>query len=269
MQIRDPLKVFGLSTKGKRVLRALMKGPATPLELARTTKLSRTTIYDVLANLKAQGIVTTTITQGTKRWHIEDTAHVDTLLAASKRALLHIPPGRSEISATTHTNIIVHSGRNALRKLITDMTHNTTHEPFYVLQGNEDDMGWGHIFTIDEIAALNETIKHNKLIMHTFLPDGWFERHFRMFGVTWAKSFEGRATRVHTLPQKYFKHGAQLFLSKKATYLFAFNEETGIEIRHSEIHALLYALVMFIQDTQKPTDANSTLRALITQQKTQ
>lgn len=257
------LKLLGLSKKEEKALAALQGGADTPLLLARTAKISRTAAYAILGNLKKRGLAQSRITGGKKRWSLASERELEETLYAAKRALLKIPVGREEVRGLSDATVIVHRGKDAIKKVVTEMVQEHKNERLYGFQGDVAAINWDKVFSVAETNQLNRSIKKNLLIVEAILPDGWFERHAKEFGVEWAKDFEGRATRVNVIDAEYFAHGGQLFMFKQSIYLMALGEEIVIEICNSEIQKMLLAFFKFIQDNSRVIDANEILRNVI------
>lgn len=245
------------------MLDSLKNGLDTPLEVSRKTKVSRTAVYAILENLKERGFVSTHIRNGKKSWFLSPERDLDATIYDAKRVLLDIPEGREELHGITDATVIVHRGKEAVKKLMEDLWLHHKNERLYGFQGDVAAIGWNKIFTVEETNAFNRAVKKNGIIVEAILPDGWFERETRNLGVGWAKDFEGRTTRTHVVDEQYFKHGGQLYLFKNSIYLNAHNEELVVEIRNSEIQKMLMAFFRFMQDHSRVIDANDLLRTLI------
>jgi len=265
MEITETLKLLGLSRKEQKVLTALQAGSDTPVKLSKATNVSRTAIYAILQNLKKRGIVASHIQNGKKSFAPADEREVEEVLYEAKRTLLKIPEGREEVHGLSDASVIVHRGKEALRKLINALLSDHRQERFYGFQGDVAAINWNSVFNVEETNRFNRNIKKNSIIVEAVLPDGWFERQTRELGVEWAKDFEGRATRVNVIDAEYFAHGGQVFIFKQSIYLMALGEELVIEIRNSEIQKMLLAFFKFIQDNSQVIDANALLRGIISE----
>lgn len=263
MIFQENTKILGLSRKEALVLGALQDGYSTPLSLFKKTRISRTAIYAILKNLKARGIVKSSITDGKKHWLLENTEDIEKTLYDAKRQLLKIPEGREELHGLSDSIIVVHRGSEAIKKCLGDMFFKHKNKRLYGFQGNTSVIGWNKVFSVTETNKINQAIKKNGFIVEAVLPSDWFTHQTKLLGKEWAKEFEGRMTRVHTIEGKYFEHGGQVMLFKDSLYLLALNEEIVIEIRHSEIQKMLFAFLNFMQDNSETIDANQTLRKLM------
>lgn len=263
MRTQNQAEILGISHKEQKILAALQEGLNTPLLISRHTKISRPGVYHILQSLKKRSLVESRVQLGKISWHIVSKQKLEKSLYEAKRMLLQIPEGREEIRGMDDAMVIVHRGKEAIRKLISEMLLEHKHERLLGTQGDVSEVGWDHIFTMDETARFNRAIKNNGIIVEAVYPEGWLERQVTQLGVDWAKEFEGRATRVNLTSPQYFAHGAQLWVFKDALYLIAMNEELVIEVRHSEIQKMILSFFKFMQDNSQVIDANAVLRALM------
>ena len=267
MEITENLKLLGLSRKAEKVLLALQGGADTPLLLARVTKVSRTAVYAILLSLKKRGLAQTHTTNGKKHWALVPEREIEETLYKTKRVLLKIPEGREEVHGLSDSTVIVHRGKEAIRNILGDLLTAHRGERFYALIGDGAAANWNKIFSVQETNRFNRTLKANNIIAETIVQDGWLERQTRELGVSWARDFEGRTTRVNAIDSEYFAHGAQVWIFKQSIYLMALGEELVVEIRNSEIQKMLLQFIKFIQNNSAAIDANELLRTLIAEQK--
>ncbi len=255
-------KLLDLSHKEIAVLTALQRGYTTPLSISRATKVSRTGAYDILYSLKQRGIVESHINKGRKYWQLVPSRDMEGQFYEAKKALLQIPEGRREVHGVGDTGLIVHRGKESIRKLVFSLFVDSEDERFQSFQGDVSAIGWSRIFTVEETNHLNKLIKKHKTIVEAIGPQGWFEKQTKELGIEWAKEFEGRTTRYNIIPKEYFQHGGQMWVFGDSIYLAAMNEELIIEIRNSEIQKMIQAFFLFIQENSRSIDANALLRKL-------
>lgn len=259
----EQLKLLGLSKKEQKVLIALQEGSDTPVKLFKTIDVSRTAIYAILENLKKRGIVASYIKNRKKHWTLADEREMEKTLYETKRTLLKIPEGREEMHSLSDATVIVHRGKEAVKKVVNEIFLQNSHDRLYGFQGDVAAINWNSVFSAQETNKINRLIKEKGFIVEAVLPDGWFERQTRELGVEWVKDFEGRTTRVNVIDAEYFAHGGQVFIFKQSIYLMALGEELVIEIRNSEIQRMLLTFIKFMQDNSRVIDANELLRNVI------
>ena len=259
----EMLRLLGLSKKEEKVLIALQMGASTPLLLARVTKVSRTAVYAILLNLKKRGLAQVRTTSGKKHWALTPEREIEETLYEAKRALLKIPEGREEVHSLSDSTVIVHRGQESIRKVLGELLLAHKNERFYGFVGDTAAQYWNKMFSLQETNRFNRALKSNNIIAETIIQEGVLERQTRELGVSWAKDFEGRTTRVNIIDAEYFAHASQVFIFKQSIYLLALGEELVIEIRNSEIQKMLLTFIKFIQDNSRVIDANALLRGVI------
>lgn len=260
--------LLGLSPKENKVLFALQGGFSTPLAISGEIHVSRPAVYHILKLLKTRGLADSYIKDGKKYWRIADRKELEQRFFETKRAVLNLSEGASEVFGVDDSVITVHRGKEAARQAIYSIFIGNKNERLYGFQGDTAGINWNKTFTVAETNKMNREIKEKGIIVNAVLPDGWFERETKNLGVGWARDFEGRTTRTTTISENYFKHGGQLFLFKNSIYLIALGEELIIEIRNSEIQKMLLAFFQFIEDHSRPLDVNALLRDLIAKSET-
>jgi len=255
--------MLDLSKKERKVLDVLKREKSTPLEIARTTKVTRPSVYVILDKLKKRGLVTTKIEQGKKYWLLEDPRNIEEALYATKKFLLNISEATEEVHGRSESNIVLYKKRSDLQKLIVDITKEAKNSHLYGFQGSNQEIGWSKIFSKENTNKINRLVKENKVIVEGVMPADWFVEHIQQWGKEWAEDFSGRMTISHEIDKKYFKHGAQLFATRKAVYLLSFNESLAIEIRNSEIQKMVLSMFDYMQSHAKKIDPNEILRRLV------
>lgn len=255
--------LLDLSKKEEKVLTSLQDGIDTPLLLARATGVSRTAVYAILGNLKKRGLAHTHIVSGKKRWSLVPEREIEEVVYEAKRALLNIPEGREEVHGLSDAAVIIHRGQESIRKALGELLFAHKNERFYGFVGDSAATNWNRMFSLQETNRFNRALKRNNIIAETIVQEGVLERQARELGVSWAKDFEGRTTRVNVIGGEYFAHGAQIFIFKQSMYLMALGEDLVIEIRNSEIQKMLLTFFKFIQDNSRVIDANALLRTAI------
>lgn len=257
------LAILGLSKKQEKVLLAVQEGVNTPLLLARALKLSRTNVYAILLNLKKRGLVGSRIIDGKKYWNINTAKELEESIYEAKKSLLQLSIGSQEVYGLADSMVLIHRGKDAIKKAMSEMFAGHKNERFYSFQGDIAADNWNKVFSLNETNKFNELVKKNSIITEGIINEHWFERQAELLGPEWVKEFEGRMTRTVLIDEKYFNHGGQLFIFKNSIYLLALGEELIIEMRHSEIQKLILSFFKFIQERGKLIDANALLRTLI------
>lgn len=263
METTETLKLLGLSKKEQKVLIALQAGSDTPVKLSKATYVSRTAVYAILTNFKKRGLANTHITNGRKYWSLTPEREIEEVLYAAKRTLLKIPEGREEVHGLSDATVVIHRGPESIRKVLGELLFAHKNERFYALIGDGAAEYWNKIFSLQETNRFNRALKKNNIIAETIIQEGFLERETRRLGVSWAKDFEGRTTRVNAIDSEYFAYGAQVWMFKQSIYLMALGEELVIEIRNSEIQKMLLTFLKFMQDNSRVIDANELLRTVI------
>lgn len=260
---KDGTQMLELSKKERKVLAVLKKEKSTPLEISRDTKVTRPSVYVILDKLKKRGLVTTKIVQGRKYWLLENPRNIEEALYATKKYLLNISEDTEEVHGRSESNITIYKKEKDIQKLIIDIIHEAKNAHLFGFQGANQEIGWSKVFSEENTNKINRMVKENKIIVEGVMPTNWFEKHSKEWGKEWVEGFSGRMTIAHEIDEKYFKHGAQLFATRKAVYLFSFNESLAIEIRNSEIQKMVVSMFSYMQSHATKIDPNEILKGLV------
>lgn len=264
--LQAQLKLLGLSNKEEKVLLALKDGFSTPLRIMEATNVSRPAVYDIFKKLKKRGLVESRITHGKKHWHMVNDRELADTLYETKKVLLGLHDGSQEVSGVSDGVVVVHTGKDAVKKVLFDMFRNHKTERLSSFTGISPLEGWLKSMTVDDINETNRIIKKNGLITELIGPSNLIEDAFKASGVEWAKDYEGRTASTVYVDKKYFNHAGQIFAFKDSLYLLALNDQMIIEIRHSDIQKMILSMYAFMKDKGEMIDANRVLRELMESQ---
>lgn len=125
--MKDELIDYGLSEKEAEIYLACLKtGETTANRLTQLTKIRRSTVYEVLDNLKKKAIVTSLIKN--KKYYfraVSPSALID-LLRDKERLITSIMPKLKEISGTVtnKTKVELFEGNLSVKEAVLDMLNN-------------------------------------------------------------------------------------------------------------------------------------------------
>ena len=261
--LQDQLKILDLSSKEEKVLRALIDGQSTPLLVAKATKVSRPAVYDIFKKLKKRGLVESRVANGKKQWQMVSSKALAETLYETKKVLLQLQDGRQEVVGVSDGVVVVHTGKEAVKKVLFEMFKTHQSERFLGTANMDAMAGWLNILTPEEINETNRIIKKNQLITEIIGPYNSLEEHFKVSGIEWAKDYEGRTASTVYVDKQYFNHAGQIFAFRDALYLLALKDQMIIEIRHSDIQKMILAFYAFMKDNGQVIDANRVLRKLM------
>ena len=261
--LQDQLKILDLSSKEEKVLRALIDGQSTPLLVTKTTKVSRPAVYDIFKKLKKRGLVESRMVSGKKQWQMVSSKALAETLYETKKVLLQLQDGRQEVVGVSDGVVVVHTGKEAVKKVLFEMFKTHQSERFLGTANMDAMAGWLNILTPEEINETNRIIKKNQLITEIIGPYNSLEEHFKVSGIEWAKDYEGRTASTVYVDKQYFNNAGQIFAFRDVLYLLALKDQMIIEIRHSDIQKMILALYAFMKDNGEVIDANRVLRKLM------
>jgi hypothetical protein len=157
----------------------------------------------------------------------------------------------------------MYRGRETIAALMKEIFTSHKGQKCIGIQGVNVYPGWKELLGVEFVNEINKVIKKNKMVNQAIVPEGHFDEVVSVMGLEWAKHFEGRSYRANEIDPKYFKHSGEMFFFKDSVYLISMSENLVIEIKHSHIHKMLYALIEYVQDTSRVVDGNERLRQII------
>gem|GEM_PF-5634233 len=254
--------LFGFTTKEEGVFESL-GSHSTPLEIARDSKISRPTVYNVLLCLKKRGLAYSKVIEGKRIWHRTNKDEILKLLDSAKNTLILEQEKHLYLLPKQDQPLTVHIGESAIAHLLRHVFESHTGERILSIQSTNVAQSYKNIFGIKGVNELNTVIKENKIIVDAILPNTYFASMFRVWGVSWAKQFEGRSTSVHTIDEKHIDNATDFLLFRDTLILIVHNEKLAYEIKSPELIQFFTPLFTFIKENSMKIDANAELRKLM------
>ncbi len=114
------MDVMGFSDKKARVYLALLEsGEAQVTYLARKCGLKRTTIYNILPELKDEGLIKTTKQNGRTLYYVEDTRDLERVIETKSKNLKELLPELKKVQniLSIRPKILLYEGEGGMRQL--------------------------------------------------------------------------------------------------------------------------------------------------------
>lgn len=258
------IDLLQLSRKEQIILNLLDNDHSTPVYLSKACNIPRPTIYTILIKLSSRGLIIKKKESNKIFWQKRTSEEIENAVFHLKNSLIPNTTTKQEkITITDSSQVIVHKGQKAILKLFSDLVDKHAGEKMIALQGNTSAYEWSKIFPVEDVNIINRKIKKNKVITELITSREWFESQTKLFGVDWAKNFEGRTVRMQNIEDKYLNYSTQIFIFGKKVFIDSMVDEVFIEITNPEIAKLLISIANFVQDHSNVLDANELLRKLI------
>ena len=253
-----------LSNNEQIILNLLDNESATPVALAKKCTIPRPTIYITLEKLHDRGLIIKKKISHKTYWQKNSDEEIEGLAYRFKELLSVSSSIRQEkISITDSSQVVVHRGQKAIFKLFSGLVDEHAGEKMIALQGNLAGYAWSKLFNVEEINIINKKIKKNKIITELVTSKEWFKSQTKLFGIDWARNFEGRTIRMQNVGDEYLNYASQIFIFRDKVFIDSMSDKVFIEIKNPEIAKLLVSITQFVQDHSEVLDANKLLRELI------
>ena len=252
-------------SENEQVILDLMDKHSTPVALAKHCSIPRPTVYITLDKLHDRGLVLRHKYANKVHWRKNSEENIENLINETKQYLLKNSGSQGKISISNNIQISIHKGQKQISKLLLDMIQRFPEDRMIMISGSLVADSWNRVLGLEKINSFNRAVKEVGMITELVTSKKWFIEQANLFGVEWAKDFEGRSTRVQNIDNKYLDYSSQIFILKNRVYLFSMEDEVIIEIKNAEIVKLLVSLTRFIQDHSEVFDTNALLREFIAQ----
>ena len=227
------IKQIGLTDKHALVYASLIaKRSATPLTLARETKINRTSLYRYLEELREKGLVELVLgdksnkyranPDGLSQYLVSEESRVESL----KKTIPSLVAELSKSKVTSGSEVKYFQGNQGLKQMLWNVVASGKE---YMGLGFEDwNTSVGKVFA-EKLRAKNmETGARSREILNQL--DDTFE--YTGLGETYAKVFEHRAIDIKILE---IKHDTYIYGDVFAYYYHYQGEYFGVEIHNKEI----------------------------------
>jgi len=259
-EILSPVNDLLQLHNNERVILSLIDKHTTPLELARNSKIPRPTIYLTLEKLKARGLIKRKKEHHKIFWIKVPDKELQYNLQELQKNLISEETGEEKILLEEKTQIIIHRGKDSIIRAFENILTQSTKERLIIIQGDDSGKAWDKNFGLENINRFNNIIKEQGIITELITSKKCFTDQVTQFGLDWAKTYEGRSTRVQNIYSKYLSYSSQVFIFKNQVFLISMIDKVFIEINNEQISKLLVSFSRFIQDHSEIFDVNMLLR---------
>ncbi len=235
---------------------------STPASLAKLCAIPRPTIYITLEKLKERGLAQCRKFQKKKVWDVSDTSVIKEKIENLKETLTPSKGKYNKIHVTDNTDLTIHRGGQAVLNLFAEFAESHNGQRLLGMSGDRSADSWKNVIPVEDINTINARIKKTGLLTEMITSEDWFKQQVDIFGVDWAKNFEGRATQVHFIDAQYLDYDSQMFIFGSKLYLVSMREEVFIEVKNKQIAKLLVSLLNFVKQHSRAVDINQILREM-------
>lgn len=263
----DAIKLLGLSKNEVTVL-GLLGEHNNPVSISRNCNIPRPTIYVTLEKLEERGLIKKRKHSNKQYWEKAGEQDIEDKVLVAHRYLSNTENSlKKKISLNKRTHIVIHRGEKEILDVFSKLIKKHAGERMFSISGNTTGKAWSVLFDPENINKINRQIKAYKMITEFATSKRWFKEQIDLFGLGWAKNFEGRSAVFHEIDDKYLNYGSQLFIFNDQVYLVSMEDGVFIEIKNPEIAKLMLSITRFVQDSSETMDANGFLRKIIEENK--
>lgn len=248
----DTTRVLGLNSKEETILKVVMSSPMSVSDIARHSKIPRTSLLYMLKKLCHRGLV-----------------------AREKRGKRILWKSNSFVASKKISNqdIVIYQGVRSIFQIFekwTSLPKNTR------IAGIQPDKSLRQSLRKNNMAdfvRVNESVKRNKIIFEGIVHEKSTASIISEMGKDKARkvfdSFVGRLEDYIKIPNEFADVESEIYLFKGATYIINWDKEIAIGIHDKDMVDLLMAMFLCVKEVgtrynqgEKMKQSNDTLKTI-------
>ncbi len=244
----DP--VLGLKTKEELILSALSSGDKNVSEIARATKIPRTSLLYILTKLKERTLVEDEPKGKSVSWKLIKQDILDIRSVGSSKNDISISHGAPALL-------------DILNKLV-DLPKNSR------VQGIQPDISLRNAIkknSLDDLLRINTALKEHKLIFEGIVHEKSVDTIMADMGKHAAskifESFIGRLEDYVKIPDEFANVNAEMYIFKGVAYILNWEKEIAIIVNNRDMVALLQAMFSCVKELGIRYSQNEKMKAKI------
>ncbi len=255
--------LLNLTRDEERIFLATQREPLNISDLARKTKIPRTTLYTALASLKNRGFIESR--RKGKAVFIVALPYneIQKLLTGAATSLTQsgtLPIIKKHEDGKTSGFTLVY-GKEAMLKIWESFASKDM-KRMYAIQPTLSLVNTVKLFKPGEFVPINQKIKKNKIIMEAIMKEDGFPTYMKLYANQPAvqkaiiKSFIGRAADTVLVDNQFLNSNAELIMTPHFACLMNWEKEVGIKIENKDMVDFLLELFKLAKGYGKKFDFN-------------
>lgn len=253
--------ILKLHSRERKLVKTLLKAesPMSISDLARITRLPRTSIYTQIDNLAKRGVIMRRKHGREVLFRIADEESTQPFFDILGRQEKDAPLSRlGKFSGVTVCEGVAAMLKNVNRYLVEHPA-----ERVFAIQTAEAWSSWIAKLGQNQISDLNRAIRENKIVFETIVPENFIQDLYKKHGAELLQSYFGRATRVYVVPAPFFHFQSDVLMTNQRAFLMDWSRELGIIIENKAILDLLRSVFQFLQSYSKVVDIHKEIRVIL------
>lgn len=242
---RQPM--FFLTKLERKVFFSLSDSFESVTAIASRAKEPRTSVAKALKSLEAIGFVSGKKVRDKNRhvYRREEMRKINESFEQIRSDILgKLAAEKTSLTFGEGVVVTAYSGREGVLEALYDMLALKKNERVYVIQGHDAAQAWVDFLGKEEVIKLQEKIKENELIMVSVRGEN-FKHHVRHHEDI-VKTYLGRLSNAHVIPDKFFQEGVSVYSFKTSILFVDTKLRAAVYISNKNIALSLQKMIHFI-----------------------
>lgn len=238
------MAIFFLTSIQEKVFRAVEQEPYSVTDIARKSKLPRTSVAKALVALeKIQFVKSRKIREKNRRVYMRSSIEdIEGQIKHFESILFDTHHKKDTLPFSEESFVRVESGERAIYEALYNLVSYRKNERIYILQHKNTPKDFIELLGIDGVAAINTKASENGLILIS-VRGGDMDSYIESVPLL-KQSYKNRITKTHTVADVFFEEKTSLYATRGSLLFVNLRDKTVI---HLNDKALSSALIKFFE----------------------
>lgn len=257
------LKFLGLSDDERKIIDALSDAKSAKVtDLARTTKIPRTTVFFLLNKMKRRGLAERVTVKRHKEWKTVSSADIANRLREALRAF-EKQSGMAGMATGDDAGIELFQGRQNIREAYHKIFQASKNDRVYAIQGNMSARLSLQKIEKEYFFDFHRQFKKRDVILEGIIGKSALRLFHEELGLEELRSHLGRLVVAYVVPDEYVNFDMDVLFFGRFVLLINFEKESVMVIKNEFMVRMLRGLLMALQASGTKIDLNSYIKRLI------
>lgn len=272
MFIEEESKLLGLTTKEKRLLDGLSATPINVSDLARTTKIKRTSLYSLLEHLLDRGLASKTRLGRRWYWYATPAKQLQEKLfslAENHRATDETREHEVGIIASQESEYKIYRGKNKLITIYKELANLPRHSRLYGIQPNISVRTVLKHLPEKDLVIINESFKKRNIIVEALLQEDFLTAYADILkpkkksGQDILQSYGNRLAITTYIPSGTLNFDSEILFYGNIVLFMNWQELVAIVIKNKDMVGIMKALFELAKLSGNRVDQNPQVERLL------
>jgi DNA-binding HxlR family transcriptional regulator len=259
----DQRLTLGLSKAENKILNFVKNEALSISEIARQTRISRTSLYSMLQALQTRGLVRRA---GKGKRHFWQLVSLPLIHERFFNILdeLNVKPSEKQVSiiSSQDSQYKIYRGKENVVQIYEELGKLPRFSRLYGIQPNVSAYSVMKQFPFDRLVTLNQDIKKRKIIVEAILQENFLSYYISQLRKEKKpvkdifKAYGGRLADTTYVPKEYLNFDSELFFYRDVVVILNWQELIAVVIKNKEIFGIMRELFNVVKNYGKKVDQN-------------